>query len=469
MSEIAGRLHAFRRLALKMLPAGQLLRGGAIVALMTLTGKSVSFVKDMMVAGRYGAAPDLDCFLLAQSCLAFVGMVLGAGLPEAFLPAHADARQRFGRAHAQRLAGHSLGLHLGIVLVASLIIAFLAESCGRLVAGTSNAAQQAQVAGLLRALLPFFVFYAGSFHLSALLRSEKKFMLYAAAPLAVPLGVVLVLLAKGTSADVRFLVWGTNVGAGVQFVLLFWNVSAMRGQGNIGQSDWHPIGKSLRQVARDALPCALAFIVMGGSSIVDQAMAARLEAGSVAMLTYAEKLCGLLGALLGAVVGDVLSPFFADWVAQRDWKSLRRCLWKMNGGIVLWTLGSGALLCWLAPWVVALLFERGEFGPHETARVAEVLRVAVWQMPFALSGVMVMRLVVALRLPAVSLVVAVGTFGLNILLNAWFMSFMGLPGIALATVLVHVAACGLLHLIVLRKLNILGRSESPNLEAGVAP
>ena len=80
-----------------------------------------------------------------------------------------------------------------------------------------------------------------------------------------------------------------------------------------------------------------------------------------------------------------------------------------------------------------------------------------------------MRLVVALRLPAVSLVVAVGTFGLNILLNAWFMSFMGLPGIALATVLVHVAACGLLHLIVLRKLNILGRSESPNLEAGVAP
>jgi putative peptidoglycan lipid II flippase len=41
-----------------------------------------------------------------------------------------------------------------------------------------------------------------------------------------------------------------------------------------------------------------------------------------------------------------------------------------------------AVMWAIAPWVVRILFERGAFTPSDTHAVTQILRLALWQLPF---------------------------------------------------------------------------------------
>ena len=186
--------------------------------------------------------------------------------------------------------------------------------------------------------------------------------------------------------------------------------------------------------------------------VVDQTMAAWLQPGSVAVLAYADKVCGIILAVTAAPACDVLFPYFADKVARCDWRGVRRQLLASAASILALALPAALLLCWLAPWVIRLLFERGSFTAEDTERVAAVLRFAALQIPFYILGSLASRVIVALQ--ASRFIIMLSVIGLvgNAVLNLILMRSMGAPGIALSTVLVQMTSAGLACLYVLRQI-----------------
>ena len=115
-------------------------------------------------------------------------------------------------------------------------------------------------------------------------------------------------------------------------------------------------------------------------------------------------------------------------------------------------LPAALLLCWQAPLVIHLLFERGSFTPHDTQRVAEVLRFAALQIPFYIIGSLASRVVVAMQATRFIMILsAVGLLG-NASLNWLLMRNLGVSGIALSTVLVQMLSAGMACLYVLRQI-----------------
>lgn len=430
--------------------------GFLVVALLTMVGKIVAFAKDAVVAARLGTSDDLDAYMLVFGFFAFLATVLAGGLPESFVPAYAELRERRGTARADRLGLQCAAWHFSVLLLCGVVLCLAATA---VIAITSRGfAPQKQVLSvqMMRGLLPFLLCFGLAQHLGAWLRAGKQFLLAASAPMLIPAGIVIALLLAGDQVNGWTLVEGTVYGSiahvAVLTAALARRLPRSRRWWRCALAHWEP---GLRTVLKNALPFLVGGVAFGSAAVIDQTMAAWLTAGSVAVLSYSDKVCAIVLAVTAGPASDVLFPHFAELVARRDWNGLRKRLFASAGIIISAALPMTLFLCLLAPWVISTLFERGAFGPQDTQRVAEVLRFAAFQIPFYILGTVAARVAVALQASRFMLTIAFSALVLNAALNWLLMPHLGAAGIALSTVLVHflcsIATCGACLVLIRRK------------------
>ncbi|MDI1314193.1 lipid II flippase MurJ [Prosthecobacter sp.] len=430
--------------------------GFLLVALLTMVGKIVAFAKDAVVASKLGTADDLDAYMLVFGFFTFAGSVLGGGIPESFVPAYAELRERRGLRRAYRLGIQCAASHFAALLICGLLLALAAPWVVGWATKGFDPAKQALAVSLLRGLLPFLLCFGLAQHLSTWLRAGKTFLLAAASPMLVPLGIVASLLLAGDQISAWTLVHGTVWGAvahlSVLLVAILRRLPRKVSWWRCSLRHWEP---GLRAVLRNAVPFLIGGVAFGSAVVVDQTMAAWLAAGSVAVLGYSEKVCAIVLAVTAGPASDVLFPHFAELVAKRDWNGLRRRLFTSAGIIVSAALPMTLALCLLAPWIVRTLFERGAFGPQDTQRVAEVLRYAAFQIPFYILGTVAARIVISLQASRYMLTIAFSALFLNASLNWLLMRPLGAAGIALSTTIVHCisafATCATCLIVIRRK------------------
>ena len=410
----------------------------AVVFALTLGGKFVAFLKDAMVASAFGMADELDVFLLVFGFMAFSITVIAGGLPESFLPAYVALRHRKGARRANRMALQTGLCHFLSLVLAGLVIVlgghFLIE---HLAHGFSMAKRDHAQSMLLR-LMPLMICFGMSFHFGAWMRAEKRFFLVAGAPMLVPLTIIAFMVVTRSSPSIDALIYGTNLGAALHCALLMFVVSRqLPGDVRWWQVTVRRLEPAVRLAARKAFPFLVGGFAFSIASVVDQTMASWLPAGSVAVLGYSEKLCGIILGVIAGPAADVLFPYFADHAAKNDWVGLRVRLLKSVGLIVGGALPLVFILEGFAPQIVGLLFERGEFGAGDTQRVAEVLRYGALQIPFYITGILTARVIVSLQASKFMLLMSLGALMANVCLNWLLMGSMGVAGIALSTVFVQ--------------------------------
>src|SRR5690606_1066369 len=130
--------------------------------------------------------------------------------------------------------------------------------------------------------------------------------------------------------------------------------------------------------------------IMSVANPIDQLMVARLGEGAIATLNYANKVLALILGLGATAVGRAILPVLSSEIvtnAQNAWHLTRR--WSK----LLIILGLfGVIIGWMiAPLLVKVLFERGEFTSENAKSVVEVFRYGLLQVPFYVSGIILTR------------------------------------------------------------------------------
>ena len=72
----------------------------------------------------------------------------------------------------------------------------------------------------------------------------------------------------------------------------------------------------LRAVIGQYAPMVTGAFLMGGTVLVDQAMAAMLEPGSVAALNYANRVVAMIRGIDAKALGTAVLPYFSRMVAD---------------------------------------------------------------------------------------------------------------------------------------------------------
>lgn len=431
----------------------RIVSGFVLVALLTVGSKAVSFLKDAAVARQFGTGDSLDAFLVSFGLLSFLATLFGGGLPESFLPVYTEIAHLKSRRRALRLAVQGTWIHsISLLILAGLCYVIAPYFIGWATRGFDDEKQRLAV-HLMRTLLPFMICFGLSYQMSAWLRADKRFVIATSAPMLIPLGIIAFLLYEGSHSSVDTLVNGTVAGSALHLLVLIGAVAYHLPFNKVFWKRtltlWEP---SLKRVCRYAAHFLFASGIFSSTVVVDQTMATWLAPGSVAVLGYTEKLCGIILAVTVAPSCDVLFPYFADKVARRDWLGVKKQLITSICSILALAMPAVLVLCWLAPWVVATLFQRGSFTSEDTQRVAEVLRYAALQIPFYIAGSLASRVVVAMQ--ASHFIIWVSFVGLiaNVCLNLLLMKPMGAAGIALSTVLVQMISAGLACVYVLHQI-----------------
>lgn len=419
-----------------------------VVAVTTALVALVSIPRELLIAARFGTGDAADAFLVALVVPTFVLGVLGGSVASAFIPAYLRVIERDGVDAGNRLLRELTTILVGLLCLVSVSVGVISPYLLRIIASGFSGSKLALTQQALYALLLTVPLGGIAALWAAALNSKGAFALPSLSQGIIPIAGISALLVF-PDAGIESLTAGMVIGFALRTLIL---ALALRTMGVVIRPGWNGSSEDLRRVGRQYAPMAAASVLMGGTTLVDQAVAASLGPGSVATLGYGLKFITLVTGLGSLALGTAVLPFLSRMVATQNWSELRSTVRTFSLLALIATLPIAVIATIFAAPMVSLLFERGEFSRADTVAVAQVLALGVWQLPFLAVGIVFSRLVSSLGANHLLLIQAAMVLALDVVLDVALSRFAGVAGIALATTLVYAAS--LIFLVVAARVSI---------------
>lgn len=359
----------------------RLLSGFVTVGMWTLMSRVLGFVRDILIASFLGAGPVAEAFLVAFSLPNMFRRFFAEGaFNTAFVPLFSkkletgDGPAEFARDAFSGLAG----VLILFTVLAQLAMPWLVLA---MASGFVGDARFDLAVMFGRVAFPYILFISLAALLSGVLNATGRFAAAAAAP--VLLNVILIsalilgdaLAARSGAADGiiqgRALVWGVPL-AGVAQMLLVWVAARRAG------FDIRPVRPrmtpDLRRLLAIAVPAMLAGGVVQINLLVGRQVASFFD-GAIAWLSYADRLYQLPLGVVGIAVGVVLLPDLSRRLAAGDDTGARDALSRAGEVSLALTIPSAVALVVIPMPLISVLFERGAFGPDDSAATAVALAI----------------------------------------------------------------------------------------------
>ncbi|HLJ28096.1 MAG TPA: murein biosynthesis integral membrane protein MurJ [Candidatus Angelobacter sp.] len=411
----------------------RIFRAAVIVGALTVLAKVGTAVKDLLVARYFGRSDSLDAFLIAYLVPSFAMSLAMGALVVAFVPVFVKVRQKEGLDSAQKLFSSMMFLTAMVLVPVVILLALLAPYYLPYLGSSFSAAKLRLTRELLYLLLPFVLFGGGAAFVSAVLNAGERFALAAATPLVTPL-VIIGFLELGPERWGAFsLAAGVVLGSFLEAVLV---LRALKSHGLQPTILWNGLDANLRSVLSQCAPMLAGSFLMCGTGVVDQSMAAMLTGGSVAALSYGNKIVTGFLAVGAVAMSTAVLPYFSKMAAENDWNGCRHTLKRYSTLLALVTVPSTALLMVFSKPLVRLLFQRGAFTSADTDLVSWIQICYAIQIPFYICSILFVRFLSAIRRNDLVMYGAVINLVLDIVLNVVLMKVLGIAGIALSTSIV---------------------------------
>lgn len=447
-------------------------RAVATVGGLTLASRVAGFARDVLTAALLGAGPAADAFFVALKLPNFLRRLFAEGaFSAAFVPMFSAELQARGRAAAVAFAEETLSLLLLVLVPLTLAaVAAMPWLMHALAPGFAGDPERFDLAvELSRIAFPYLMLVSVVALLGGVLNGLDRFGPFAAAPIAFNLTLIAaLLLARPLGADPgRALAVGVAAAGVVQ---LLWLAGACRSAGVRLTLPLRRPGPRMGRLLRLIGPGALGTGVMQVNLFVDVVIASLLPAGAVSFLYYADRLNQLPLGVIGIAVGTALLPALSRHAEAGDARAMRALTSRGMEASLLLGLPASAALVVLAGPIIAVLFQRGAFGPAEAGATAAALAAYALGIPAYVAAKVLGAAFFARRDMGVpmraGIASAAANAGLALALAAALGRFgLGHVGIALAT-----AAAAWLHAgLLARGLARSGRLDLDNRLRGRAP
>ncbi|NPV52135.1 MAG: murein biosynthesis integral membrane protein MurJ [Firmicutes bacterium] len=407
-----------------------LIRASLAVSAGAILSKVLGFVREMVIAARFGATAHVDAYVIAQGLPGLLFAAIGGALGTVVIPLFTSKRVKEGEDCAFRMAGTIWN----VVALGAIILIIFGEVAMpwlvRLVAPGFRGAVFNETVILGRILMPAAFFTGVGLLARGMLNSLQHFTVPAFADPVQNIIIIAIVLTFGHIFGIRGLAAGTLLGMGAQLFMI-WPVLARRGFHPGLRIDWRM--PELREILLLTMPVLVGTGIGTINALVDRMLASGLPEGNVAAMNYAMRVYTLPMVLWGTALGTVLYPTMTEFAAASEWgriaDSIRRGLRLAAFGLL--PMSAGLII--LSGPITKLVYERGVFDPRATSLTASVMAmysigvVAIsWR---DIAG----RAFYALHDTLTPLWTGVLAVGVNIGLNLALVGIMGSRGLALAT------------------------------------
>jgi putative peptidoglycan lipid II flippase len=367
----------------------RLISGFMTVGFWTLLSRLMGFARDILIAAYLGAGPVAEAFLIAFSLPNMFRRFFAEGaFNMAFVPMFAK-RVESGEGAEEFARDAMTGLTLVLMVFTVLGIAFMPALVLMMASGFAADERFALAVEFGQITFPYILFISLAALASGVLNATGRFAAAAAAPVLLNVIFILGLLASeligrpasdllGFGVD-RAL--GLNVGATLAFsvplggiaqlALVWW--AARRAGYRLG-FNWPRLTPEMKRLAVIAAPAALAGGVVQINLLVGRQVASFFE-GAIAWLNYADRLYQLPLGVVGIAIGVVLLPDLSRKLRAKDVDGSRYAVNRAAEFSLALTLPAAVALMVIPGPLASVLFQRGAFGPEDTAMTALALAI----------------------------------------------------------------------------------------------
>lgn len=436
----------------------RMVKAAGVVGAATLLSRILGYIRDAAIAWFFGAGLSTDAFIAAFRIPNLFRRLFGEGsLSNVFVPVFTDYITREGQSEAFKLARSALWLLSAVLVVISLFGILLSPLIVHIIApGFADTASKLPLTvTLTRIMFPYIFFICLVALCMGILNVLGHFAAPALAPVLLNLAMIsaVLFISPHLNKPVLGLAIGVVCGGVMQlglqvpflirYGIKFWQKTTL----------FHP---GLKKIGKMLAP-----VIIGGAAyqlniLVSTLLASFLKEGSVSYLYFADRLVQFPLGIFAVATATAVLPGLSRQAAVNDVKALKATFAYAMKLILFITLPAMVGLIVLREPIVALLFQRGEFGSDATVLTAYALlyyAIGLW----AFSAV---RIVVATffalqdtRTPAQTAIISIIA---NILFGIMLMRPLGHGGLALATTLASVVNLGLLIRALRIKLGQLG-------------
>lgn len=437
----------------------QILGATITIGALTLIVQFIGLAKEMLVAAHFGTSDVLDAFLIAMVIPTFLINIIAGSFQSALIPIYVRVRNQEGDKAAQDLFGR-LTVYCGAFLL--LVLLFIALS-GHLILPLLASGFLPQKLALTQTIfywvLPVIAIQGMIVIWSAVLNAYGKFALAAITPVFLPLITMISLISMGSRLGVFSLVIGTIGGYVLQLAVIGFG---LRKQGLFFRLRWEKNNAQAREMMGQYIPIFFGATLMSGTLLVDQAMAAALQPGSLSALNYGSRLVTTVLGLTAASIGTAAFPYFSKQVADKDWGTLVQTLHRYLRWIFGISVPISLLICIFSEQIIRPFYERGAFLPEDTYLVAQIQSFLIFQIPFYMGGILLVRVISSLQANKVLIWVSGLNLLLKIIMNYMFMKWLGVLGIALSTSIMFLGSFTLVYIFVKISFKRLFEKEHPH-------
>ena len=413
----------------------KLVKSTGIVATMTMISRVLGFIRDVVLAGFFGAGPAFDAFVIAFKIPNFFRRLFAEGaFSQAFVPILTEYKVQQSEDDVQafmgRVAGALLGALMVIVVLAEIAVPLLIILFAP---GFLHHPLRFELSkGLLYITFPYLLLISMAAFAGAVLNAWQRFAVPALSP--VLLNVAMITAAIFGVAyyhqPIYVLAWGVIMGGLLQCGLQ-WGALYRVGLLPRLRFDWRDA--AVWRVLKKMVPALFGVSVAQLGLLIDGFFASFLPSGSISWLYYSDRLTflplGVIGVALATVSLPSLSRHFSSQSEQAYSKTLD---WSLRTlGLV--GLPAAVGLCCLAGPILATLLLHGEF----TARDVNMASMSLMAFAAGLPAFMLVKILATafyarqnihtpVKVAAVALLV-------NVVLNMVFIFPLHHVGLALAT------------------------------------
>lgn len=426
-------------------PFNGMFSASVLVVVLGLIASIFGLIREQWVAYEFGVGAEIDAFSMGMTFPLFIASLVASSIAAAIIPAYLESKNKSN----EREFVFEVGFILFVLLVILVLICGVASFF--LMPYMAEGFDESRLKGAIFVSLllsPLIMLQCFCAFFDGILNASGRYVSSVLSSSLVPLGTVAV-LAILPFKYLWVLCLGLYLGFAAKLVMQLLALPASRGYAklkNINVGLLHKHGLLIREFSFLLLSSA----TLGLLPVIGQVYAADLQEGSVASLSYANKLIGVGLAAVGAAINAVVFPVIARRAVTDKQHAIRL------GTRIALIVGVAGLVLLLPVYfvlehVVTFVFERGAFDVAATKRVVAVLYYFLPYVPFYISGMILARVAVTLNISRLFVAGNILSLLIYFVSCSVLVPQFQIKGIGISLIVVYAISCFYLYAAIHRK------------------
>ncbi|OQX72017.1 MAG: murein biosynthesis integral membrane protein MurJ [Candidatus Cloacimonas sp. 4484_275] len=395
-------------------------------------------VRDIFMTGFFGTSYVADAFQVSFQIPNLLRKLFGEGaLSAAFVPIYNEVGLQKGRKAQIKFALNMLSILSLLLMLLSLLGIIFAPIIVKILAPGFDEKTYLLAIKLTGIMFPYLFFIGLSSTLISILNSHDKFFIPGLSSAFLNISMIaflgfFVLLKQAASIEEEITVWSVGVvfGGLMQTAV---NLPLLKKIGYSFKPSFNFGNENLKIVWKKFLPGVVGLAIRQINLAADLIIASFLVSGSIAALSYGNRLMQLPLGIFGVSAGVAVLPLFSKLTAEEKWNELSEHLKFSIIFLGFLLLPFTALMIGLGKDIIRILFMRGKFDLISLNMSYQALLFYSLGLVFYALNRVLIPIFYAKKDTVTPVKISAFIVVLNIILNIVLMQIMQLAGLALAT------------------------------------